>query len=72
VDMISLSIDIGVHRIIYGRTAMEIKSSVGAEPFHMQFYLQVQSGLINPFVPQIYKMLEPEVVWVQRRPFKEE
>ncbi len=71
-DMISLSIDIGVHRIIYGRTAMEIKSSVGAEPFHMQFYLQYQSALINMLVPRIYNMLEPEVQWVQRRPFRNE
>ncbi|HLF65392.1 MAG TPA: hypothetical protein VI603_16625 [Saprospiraceae bacterium] len=71
-DMISLSIDIGVHRIIYGRTAMEIKSSVGAEPTYMQFYLQYQNALINLFVPQIYGMLEPEVEWVQRRPFRED
>jgi predicted N-acyltransferase len=70
-DMISLSIDIGVHRIIYGRTAMEIKSSVGAEPYYMQFYLQYQNAIINLLVPRIYHMLEPEVEWVQRRPFKQ-
>ena len=71
-DIISLGIEIGVHSIIYGRTAMEIKSSVGAEPFHMRFYLQYQNALINPFVPWVYQMLEPEAEWIQRHPFKEE
>ena len=71
-DMISLSIEQGVHRIIYGRTAMEIKSSVGAEPHYMQFYLQYQNALINRSVSLVYNMLEPEVEWVQRKPFKGE
>jgi hypothetical protein len=69
-DMISLSIELGVHRIIYGRTAMEIKSSVGAKPYNMQFYLQYQNALINKFVGLVYNMLEPEVKWIQRQPFK--
>lgn len=71
-DMISLSINVGVDRIIFGRTAMEIKSSVGAEPQYMQFYLQYQNALINACVPLVYNMLEPEVEWVQRNPFREE
>ena len=70
IEMIDLSIALGVRRIIYGRTAMEIKSSVGAEPYLMYFYLQYQHPLINRMVPWIYNTLEPQVPWVQRHPFK--
>ena len=69
-DMIALGIDLRVERIIFGRTAMEIKSSVGAEPYHVHFYLQYQNALINRMVPLVYGMLEPDVHWVQRKPFK--
>ena len=71
-DMIALAIPLHMQRIIYGRTAMEIKSTVGAEPYPMYFYLQYQNALINRCVPWIYHTLEPEVQWVQRRPFRGE
>ncbi len=70
-DMIALSISLGIRRIIFGRTAMGIKSSVGAEPVEMYFYLQYQHALINPLVPFVYQTLEPEVHWIQRQPFKD-
>jgi hypothetical protein len=70
-DMVTLGISLRMKRIIYGRTATEIKSSVGAHPELMYFYLQVQNPILNPFVPWIYNTLEPEVQWTQRHPFKE-
>jgi len=70
-DMIALAIHLKVERIIYGRTAMEIKSTVGAKPYLMYFYLQYQNIVINRFVPWIYNTLEPEVQWIQRHPFKD-
>jgi predicted N-acyltransferase len=70
-DMIDMGIALGMKRIIYGRTATEIKSSVGARPEMMYFYLQVQNAILNPFVPWIYNTLEPEAPWTQRHPFKD-
>ncbi|MEN9335464.1 MAG: hypothetical protein RLZZ500_451 [Bacteroidota bacterium] len=58
-------------RIIYGRTAMEIKSSIGATPIPMHGFMYHTQPLINRFVPQLFKNLEPPVHWEQRHPFKE-
>lgn len=70
-DMIAYGIRSGVQRIVFGRTAMEIKSSVGARPEYMYFFLQYQSVWINPFVTRVYRMLEPEVKWIARSPFRD-
>lgn len=58
-------------RIIYGRTAMEIKSSIGATPTPMHGFMYHTQPLINRCVPQLFKILEPPVAWEQRHPFKE-
>lgn len=58
-------------RIIYGRTAMEIKSSIGASPIPMHGFMYHTQPLINRCVPQLFKNLEPPVAWEQRHPFKE-
>ena len=58
-------------RIIYGRTAMEIKSSIGASPTPMHGFMYHTQPLINRCVPQLFKNLEPPVAWEQRHPFKE-
>ncbi len=70
VKILKFSISISARRIVYGRTAPEIKSSVGAEPYHMFFYLQYKHWLINGLVPWIYGLLEPPVQWSQRHPFR--
>lgn len=69
-DMIKYSIKKGYKEIVFARTALEIKSSVGAKPYDMVGFMQHSNPLINKFVGKIFKSLEPETVWQQRNPFK--
>ena len=52
------------------RTALEIKSSVGAEPHNMYVYLKHQNKLINKVLPWILNRVVPKNDWEQRSPFK--
>ncbi|MEP7263766.1 MAG: hypothetical protein ABI772_04685 [Bacteroidota bacterium] len=53
----------------YGRTAMEMKSTVGATPENYAAYIRMNSRVLNhlikPFLPS-----EPPSGWVQRYPFR--
>ena len=54
----------------FGRTALEIKSSIGATPVEMSGFIYHNNKLINRFIGKIFKNLEPELHWQQRHPFK--
>ncbi len=56
--------------IVYARTAMEIKSSLGAEGFDMHCYLKHQNTFTNRLLPSILNVLKPEKAWEPRNPFK--
>ncbi|MES2411568.1 MAG: hypothetical protein V4535_09015 [Bacteroidota bacterium] len=57
-------------KIIFGRTALEIKSSVGAEPVMMSGFIYHNNKLIDNYFDKIFPRLEPSLVWQQRHPFK--
>lgn len=69
-NMTEYGIENGFKRIIFGRTALEIKSSVGAKPVNMSGFIFHNNKLINRFMAKIFKQLEPELNWQQRHPFK--
>jgi len=69
-DMIAYSISKGFKEIVFARTALEIKSSVGAKPEKMFGFIEHSNALINRFMPKIFPFLEPNVVWQERNPFK--
>lgn len=71
-DMVKIGIQLKMDRIIFSRTALEIKSSVGAEPELLSCYLRYQNPIFNQFLPFFVKYMEPEVQWEQRHPFKNE
>ena len=58
-------------KIIFGRTALEIKSSIGAEPVMMTGFIYHTNKWINKLMSKIFPKLEPTLVWQQRHPFKE-
>lgn len=68
--LIKNSIEHKAENLYYYRTALEIKSSVGAEPHDMYCYLVHNNTLINKTVGLIIKTFFPTPVWTQRRPFK--
>ena len=68
-DFVGEAIKLKHEKLIYGRTALEIKSTAGAVPFPLFSYFRFSNRLINrlakPFIPS------SEQKWVQRNPFKQ-
>ncbi len=58
-------------RVVYGRTAMEIKSSVGAVPHPMYLYVKHRSPLVNFIIRQVVRYLARDEQWTLRSPFKD-
>ena len=69
-DMIAYSIKKDFKEIVFARTALEIKSSVGAKPITMYGLISHTNPLVNPYMSIIFKYLEPKTIWQQRNPFK--
>lgn len=69
-NMIDFSIENEFSSIVYARTAMEIKSSVGAKPKAMLIYLKHTNKLMNALLKPIFKLMNPTQDWEERHPFK--
>jgi len=69
-DKVKKAISFNKKRIVYARTALEIKSSVGAKPKDMCIYLRHENSLLNKVVSPIISVLNPQEKWVPRHPFK--
>lgn len=69
-DLIKEGIDHQVNKIQFARTALEIKSSVGAIPYEMLCYLKHKTGLINAVLPKLLPHMVPVKEWKPRSPFK--
>ncbi|MBK8503003.1 MAG: GNAT family N-acetyltransferase [Saprospiraceae bacterium] len=54
----------------FSRTALEIKSSVGATPRPMINFLKHRNRTMNKVLPNIFNALYQQEEWIQRRPFK--
>lgn len=71
-DMTGYSIKKRFKEIIFGRTAMEIKSSIGAQSEPMFGYIKHSNPLLQWQMPRIFNALQPAVTWQMRNPFKED
>lgn len=69
-NMTKFGIENHFKKIIFGRTALEIKSSIGAEPVMMSGFIYHTNKWVNKFMDKIFPKLEPTLVWQQRHPFK--
>lgn len=69
-DMVESAIAGDAVELDFSRTALEIKSSVGAEPQDLFCYFRHRSPLVNPFIPWITQVISPDEEWTQRHPFK--
>ncbi|HMQ07289.1 MAG TPA: GNAT family N-acetyltransferase [Saprospiraceae bacterium] len=68
-DIIRFSIESGCTKIYFSRTAMEIKSSVGAIPKDWNLYLKARNPIMNALVAFFLRILVPIPQWKQRHPF---
>jgi predicted N-acyltransferase len=69
-DMIAYSINHGFNEVVFARTALEIKSSVGAKPVKMYGLITHSNTLINHNIGRLFNYLEPKTDWQERNPFK--
>jgi len=69
-DMAQYGIENNMNSIVYARTAMEIKSSVGAKKKDMIVYMKHTNGFANFLFKQIFNTMNPTQKWMERHPFK--
>lgn len=64
-------ISLGMKKVAFARTALEIKSSVGARPEQAIVYMAHVNPLLNLLLPAGVRFLEPREEWVERHVFHE-
>ena len=69
-NLVRQGIELKSETIIFSRTAMEIKSSVGAVPENLYGYIRACNNLINWVLGRIVRYFEPSIEWKPRHPFK--
>lgn len=68
-DMLNFAIENRFKTIVYARTAMEIKSSVGAKPMDMVMYMKHTNSLFNELLKGVFNFMKPNQKWEERHPF---
>ena len=71
-DIVKIGIAGGCDRIVFARTALEIKSSIGATARELWCYLRHQNAIANKFAGTLLDYLKPVEEWLPRHPFKED
>ncbi|WP_299332832.1 GNAT family N-acetyltransferase [uncultured Psychroserpens sp.] len=70
-DMAIFGIEQQYSQVVFARTAMEIKSSIGAQPHSMYIYLKHTNNVIaNTILKMVVKYANPVRDWEERHPFK--
>lgn len=67
--MLEYGINNRFESIVYARTAMEIKSSIGAKPKPMLIYIKHTNSFINAIFKQVFKFMNLKQTWEERHPF---
>ena len=68
-DYVEIGINNNVKQINFGRTASEIKSSIGATPQELTCYIRHKKSITNQFIRPFLNYIEPKP-FVQKKPFK--
>ncbi len=70
-DLVEIAIAQEARELSFGRTALEIKSCLGAQPEELSLFLKVSNPFVNKLVGPNIRKIAPEA-WQQRNPFKED
>ena len=68
-EILNIGIKSRSKSINYGRTATEIKSSLGADAFDMYCYLRHTNIIFNALTPSLVDYLDKPETWQPRHPF---
>ena len=69
-DMLEFGINHQFSDVVYARTAMAIKSSVGAKARPMVLYLKHTNTIMNSILKPIFSLMNPKQDWEERHPFR--
>jgi len=69
-DLVDLAINHRIKRLDFARTALEIKSSVGAVAQDMLCFFRHRSTVSSKFLQLVFDYLNPKEEWQPRSPFK--
>jgi predicted N-acyltransferase len=69
-DMVGYAIKKHFSHVIFARSAMEIKSSVGAKAEQVYGIIKHTNPLINLFMAKLFPYFDPKIEWKERNPFK--
>jgi hypothetical protein len=70
-DMAGYAIKNKFSDVIYARSAMEIKSSVGAKAEEVYGIIKHTNPLLNLFMEKLFDYFDPKIEWKERNPFKD-
>ena len=70
-DLVEVVLKYRKKNLVLSRTALEIKSSLGAKPFEMYGFIKHRKGWGQWITPKVFNNMNPDINWVQRNPFKE-
>jgi predicted N-acyltransferase len=70
-DFVKFAIEKGLKSIHFGRTATEIKTTIGAEPRQLNAYLKMNNAMANATLPYFLNRIKP-AEYIPRNPFKEQ
>ncbi|MBV7439846.1 N-acetyltransferase [Weeksellaceae bacterium TAE3-ERU29] len=70
-EMINKSIELKKKEVFFSRTALEIKSSVGAEPIEIYGLAKAKNRVLNKFLPKIIDLFYKGKEWEKRNVFKD-
>lgn len=68
-DYVKIALDKKLNTINFGRTASEIKSSIGAIPQDLTCYIRHKKSITNKFLKPFLSYIEPKS-FTQKKPFK--
>lgn len=70
-DMAAYAIKKNFSHVIFARSAMEIKSSIGAKAEEVYGIIKHTNPLLNLFMAKLFNYFEPKQDWQERNPFKD-
>ena len=69
-DMLDFGIQNSFKTVVYARTAMAIKSSVGAKAEDMWVFMKHTNPVLNMIFKMVFSLVNPKQEWRERHPFK--
>ncbi len=69
-DMVAYAIKKQFSHVIFARSAMEIKSSVGAKAEEVYGIIKHTNPVLNLFMTRLFPYFDPKIEWKERNPFK--